>query len=71
MEHWIESARTHLVTVVLQLLDHAQTKNRLFACVVQNVYANQAREELPVANTRYLGQRHNSDIEVRYRKPII
>ena len=46
MEHRIESACAHLVSVALQLLDHAQAKNGFLARVIENVDPDQARQKL-------------------------
>jgi hypothetical protein len=42
MEHWIKRARTQLVTMALQLFDHAETEYGLLTSVVEDVNANQA-----------------------------
>lgn len=48
MEHRVKRARAHLVPMALQFPDHAQAKDWFFARMVENVYANQARQKLLV-----------------------
>lgn len=58
MEHRIQGARAHLVTVVLQLLDHAQPKDWFSARMVENVDTDQARQQLLIPDVLDLSQSH-------------
>lgn len=46
MQHGVESARAHPVSVSLQLLDHSQAKDGFPARMVKNVDTDQARQQL-------------------------
>jgi hypothetical protein len=40
VQHRIEGPGTQVVSVLAQILDHAKTENRTFACVIQQVNSN-------------------------------
>jgi hypothetical protein len=50
MQDRIERTSTHSIAVPSELVDHAQTKNRRFGRVMENVQSYQAGEEVSIAH---------------------
>ncbi|HWE87436.1 MAG TPA: hypothetical protein VG267_20990 [Terracidiphilus sp.] len=58
VEQGVNSARAKLVTVAAEFLDYAQSKNRLFGCVVQHVKAHKTDVQFLVFAASGLGAFH-------------